>query len=143
MNTSIQDALNLSWKLALTANGQTSRQLLNSYATEWQQVGDALLRATDLTTHLALTRNPILSALRDALTPMLFSSLPVAAHRLAESLAEMNVAYPGSPITVDQRDRKQSPRAGDRAPDGPVRSGHSAQAESLRVCRSTLRPSRR
>ena len=131
MNTGIQDALNLGWKLALTVKGQASSRLLESYETEREQVGEALLRTTDLTTRLALTRNPLLLALRDALTPILFSSLPPAAHRLAESLAELNIAYPHSPITVDQRDHKGALRAGDRAPNALVRTGEGAQPQPL------------
>jgi 2-polyprenyl-6-methoxyphenol hydroxylase-like FAD-dependent oxidoreductase len=121
MNTGIQDAFNLAWKLALTVQGSATASLLDSYEAERVQVGEALLRATDLTTHLALTRNPVLAALRDMLTPVLFASLPLAARRLAQSLGEMNVAYPDSPISVDVREHKPAPRAGDRAPDGIVR----------------------
>jgi 2-polyprenyl-6-methoxyphenol hydroxylase-like FAD-dependent oxidoreductase len=121
MNTGIQDAFNLAWKLALTVQGDATAALLDSYETERVQVGEALLRATDLTTHLALTRNPVLAALRDLLTPVLFASLPMAARRLAQSLGEMNVAYPDSAISVDVREHKPTPRAGDRAPDGVLR----------------------
>ena len=131
MNTGIQDALNLGWKLALAVKGHASARLLESFALERQRVGEDLLRATDLTTHLALTRNPLLLALRDTLTPALFASLPVAAHRLAESLAEMNVAYPYSPITVDERQHKRALRAGDRAPDALVQTGARAEPQSL------------
>ncbi len=131
MNTGIQDALNLGWKLALMVKGQASARLLESYETEREQVGEALLRATDLTTHIALTRNPFLSALRDALAPILFSSLPVAAHRLTESLAELNIAYSHSPITVDQRDNKGTLRAGDRAPNALVRASEGAEPQPL------------
>ncbi|HEY2594986.1 MAG TPA: hypothetical protein VGK33_13910, partial [Chloroflexota bacterium] len=49
---------------------------------------------------MALARNPILVALRDALTYAVFAALPVSARKLAQSLGEMNVAYPKSPITV-------------------------------------------
>jgi 2-polyprenyl-6-methoxyphenol hydroxylase-like FAD-dependent oxidoreductase len=128
MNTGIQDAFNLAWKLALTVNGRGSATLLGSYETEREQVGEALLRATDLTTRLALTRNPILAALRDALTPVVFASLPMAARRLAQSLGEMNVAYAGSPLSVDVRDRKPAPHAGDRAPDGIVRTSEGSSS---------------
>jgi 2-polyprenyl-6-methoxyphenol hydroxylase-like FAD-dependent oxidoreductase len=128
MNTGIQDAFNLAWKLALTVNGRASASLLDSYATEREQVGEALLRATDLTTHLALTRNPVLAALRDALTPVVFASLPIAARRLAQSLGETNVAYPESPLSVDVRDHKRAPHAGDRAPDGIVQTSEGSSS---------------
>jgi 2-polyprenyl-6-methoxyphenol hydroxylase-like FAD-dependent oxidoreductase/quercetin dioxygenase-like cupin family protein len=126
MNTGIQDAFNLGWKLALTVSGHARAGLLDSYETEREQVGEALLRATDLTTHLALLRNPVLLAIRDALTPVLFASLPLASRRLAQSLGETNVAYSESPIGVDVREHKPSPRAGERAPDGTVHTADGA-----------------
>ncbi|HEX4205187.1 MAG TPA: FAD-dependent monooxygenase [Ktedonobacteraceae bacterium] len=131
MNTGIQDALNLSWKLALMVNGQASARLQESYETERKQVGETLLRGTYLTTSLALTRNPLLVALRDTLTPILFSSLSPAEHRLAESMAELTIAYPQSPITVDSRDKKGALRAGDRAPNALVRTCERAEPQSL------------
>src|SRR6266487_1564606 len=106
MNTGMQDALNLGWKLALTVKGQASARLLESYEAEREQVGEALLRGTELAMQVALTRNPLLLALRNALAPIFFSSLPASAHRLAEALSEISIAYPHSPITVDQRDKK-------------------------------------
>jgi 2-polyprenyl-6-methoxyphenol hydroxylase-like FAD-dependent oxidoreductase len=121
MNTGIQDALNLSWKLALTVKGQASPRLLESYEVEREQVGEALLRGTERATRMALSRNPLLLALRNALAPIFFSSLPGAAHRMAEALSEISIAYPHSPIVVDQRDKKGTLHAGDRAPNALVR----------------------
>jgi 2-polyprenyl-6-methoxyphenol hydroxylase-like FAD-dependent oxidoreductase len=131
MNTGMQDALNLGWKLALMVKGQASARLLESYETEREQVGEDLLRGTELAMRVALTRNPWLMALRDALAPILFSSLPIAAQRLVEALAEVSIAYPHSPITVDQRNHKGTLRAGDRAPNAPVRTREGAELQSL------------
>ncbi len=131
MNTGMQDALNLSWKLALTVKGQASPRLLESYNLEREQVGEALLRATDRTTNLALIRNPWLVALRDALAPIIFSSLPAAPYRLAQALAEINIAYPDSPLTVDQRAKKGALHAGDRAPNAQVRTSEGAEPQPL------------
>jgi 2-polyprenyl-6-methoxyphenol hydroxylase-like FAD-dependent oxidoreductase len=136
MNTGIQDAFNLGWKLALTVQGRATTTLLESYESERVQVGEALLRATELTTQLALTRNPVLAALRDILTPVLFASLPIAARRLAQSLGEMNVAYPDSPISVDVRDHKRMPRAGDRAPDGIVQTDDGSSSSLFSIFNS-------
>jgi 2-polyprenyl-6-methoxyphenol hydroxylase-like FAD-dependent oxidoreductase len=131
MNTGMQDALNLSWKLALVMHGQASARLLESYEVEREQVGEALLRGTELATRLALTRNPLLLALRQALAPVFFSSLPVAAHRLAEALSEISIAYPHSPIVRDLREKKGALQAGDRAPDGMVLARGNAEPEHL------------
>ncbi|GLV61086.1 oxygenase [Dictyobacter sp. S3.2.2.5] len=130
MNTGIQDALNLSWKLALMVQGQASERLLESYGTEREHVGAALLRGTSLSTRLALMHNSLGVALRDALAPIL-TSLPPAARRLAESMAEINITYRESPITADNRDKKGALRAGDRAPNALVRMCEGAEPRSL------------
>ena len=44
MNTGIQDAWNLGWKLALVTTGSATPELLDSYETERWPVGRALLR---------------------------------------------------------------------------------------------------
>src|SRR5437588_10437972 len=80
---------------------------------------------------VALTRNPLLLALRNALAPIFFSSLPASAHRLAEALSEISIAYPHSPITVDQRDKKGALPAGDRAPNTLVRTCEGAEPRPL------------
>ncbi len=131
MNTGMQDALNLGWKLALTVKGQASPRLLSSYEAEREQVGEALLRGTERATRLALTRNPLLLALRNALAPIFFSSLPGAAHRLAEALSEISIAYPHSPIVVDQRPKKGTLHAGDRAPNALVRASEGSEPQPL------------
>jgi len=140
MNTGMQDALNLGWKLALMVKGQASARLLESYEAEREQVGEALLRGTELAMRVALTRNPLLLALRNVLAPIFFSSLPASAHRLAEALSEISIAYPHSPITVDQRDKKGTLRAGDRAPNVLVRTREGAEPQPLFEIFTSQRP---
>lgn len=131
MNTGMQDAFNLGWKLALAAKGRASQHLLASYEAERQQVGEALLRGTGRATRLVLTRNPLLVALRNRLAPLYFSSSPSALHRLAESLSEIDVAYHQSPIARDQRATKGALQAGDRAPDGMVLAHEGFEPQHL------------
>ncbi len=127
MNTGIQDALNLAWKLALMVKDQASPLLLESYEVEREQVGEALLRGTGRATRMVLTHNPLLVALRNALAPLYFSSLPGTLHRLAEALSEISIAYPHSPIVRDERDKKGTLQAGDRAPNGLVRTREGSE----------------
>ncbi len=121
----------LGWKLALMVRGQASARLLESYSAEREQVGEDLLRGTQLAMRVALTRNPLLLALRNALAPIFFSSLPASAHRLAETLSDISIAYPHSPITVDQRNTKGALHAGDRAANALVRTREGAEPQSL------------
>ena len=47
MNTGLQDAYNLAWKLALVVSGRSTESLLESYAEERMPVAEKLLRTTD------------------------------------------------------------------------------------------------
>jgi hypothetical protein len=99
---------------------------VNQHKAERQQVGEALLRGTGRATRLVLTRNPLLVALRNALAPLFFPSLPGALHRLAEAITEISIAYHHSPIVRDGRDKKGALQAGDRAPNGLVQTSEKA-----------------
>ncbi|HZR43599.1 MAG TPA: FAD-dependent monooxygenase [Ktedonobacteraceae bacterium] len=131
MNTGIQDAFNLAWKLALVVKEQASPRLLESYEAEREEVGEALLRGTGRATRIVLTHNPLLVALRNALAPLFFSSLPGTLQRLAQALSEISIAYPHSPIVRDVRDKKGAMQAGDRAPDGQVRTSEGSEPFSI------------
>jgi len=47
MNTGIQDAINLSWKLAAVIQGERSREYLDSYDTERRPIGEYLFKSID------------------------------------------------------------------------------------------------
>ena len=71
MNTGIQDAWNLGWKLALLAHGHSAPQLLDTYETERQPVGSSVLRFTDRAFTIATSANPVVSLARSRLAPRL------------------------------------------------------------------------
>ena len=139
MNTGMQDAFNLSWKLALVAKGQAPQSLLESYDVEREEVGKELLRGTGLATRMVLTRNPFLVTLRNHLAPIFLSSVPVVLKRLVSSLSEIGVAYQHSSIILDQRENKGVLHAGDRAPDGSVQVPATAELRSLSEILQTTR----
>jgi len=60
MNTGMQDAFNLAWKLALVQKGQGRAEplLLQSYSVERSAVGDQVLRNAERFTTLATLRSP-------------------------------------------------------------------------------------
>ncbi|OLB79504.1 MAG: oxygenase [Actinobacteria bacterium 13_2_20CM_2_71_6] len=62
MNTGIQDAYNLAWKLAMVVRGQADARLLDSYAVERVPIGAALLGSTRTATTLVALRNSVLPA---------------------------------------------------------------------------------
>jgi hypothetical protein len=123
MNTGIQDAFNLAWKLALVVKGQARAQLLESYGQEREHVSKGLLAVTGLAASLATLHLPVLTGVRNFLTPRI-TALPLAQQSINNALAELNISYRHSSIVYDDHGKGARGRsrlyAGDRAPDGNV-----------------------
>ena len=118
MNTGIQDAFNLAWKLALVVRGRAPAQLLASYQLEREPVARGVLNLTDRMTRMATVRNPVAQSVRDFLLPMV-TRIDLVAEKMAEQLCELNVNYRQSPIVENHG--SGHPRAGERAPDAELR----------------------
>ncbi|MFF4014370.1 FAD-dependent monooxygenase [Streptomyces sp. NPDC001843] len=71
MNTGLQDAANLSWKLAQVIGGHAPESLLDTYQAERHPVGRAVLRSSGGIVRLAMAKRPWKLALRAALTAFL------------------------------------------------------------------------
>ncbi|HEY1601620.1 MAG TPA: FAD-dependent monooxygenase [Pirellulales bacterium] len=138
MNTGMQDAFNLAWKLALVHHGNASDVLLDSYASERGKVGDQVLRNAGIMTKAATLRNPLAQGFRDGLY-RLFGSLQVVQHAISGTLTELSINYRHSPISGEHQ---RSPlahfwggrggvAAGDRAPDAPLVNATSGQTLQL------------
>lgn len=129
MNTGIQDAFNLAWKLALVSAGRAPETLLDSYDAEREPVGKALVQGTERFTRVALLDHTIPVALRDHIAPFVFS-LPMTQYRLAGAISEVDISYRHSPIVHEEKEgmlnrflHQAKPSAGDRAPDGSILTG--------------------
>jgi len=118
MNTGIQDAFNLAWKLALVLRERAPVQLLASYNIEREPIARGVLNLTDRITRMATIRNPILQTARNILLPI-FSGIDFLEEKIADRLAELSVNYRSSPIV--EHHGPGSLRAGDRAPDAELR----------------------
>ncbi|WP_051967319.1 alpha/beta fold hydrolase [Kitasatospora mediocidica] len=66
LNTGIQDAQNIAWKLASVIRGEARTRLLEDYTLERAAVADAVVRDTDLQTRAAMWNRTGQIALRDA-----------------------------------------------------------------------------
>ncbi len=140
MNTGIQDAANLAWKLALVHAGRADEKLLDSYDAERRPVGRRLLQATGLMSQAVLLRHPVAGKLRD-LTAAVMTSLDVVQNKLRDEVSEIGVNYRSSPIVSEHRPDDwraalaswfdSGPRAGDRAPDAA--GLRSAEGKDLRL----------
>jgi 2-polyprenyl-6-methoxyphenol hydroxylase-like FAD-dependent oxidoreductase len=92
MNTGIQDAANLAWKLAYVLRGKANGSLLDSYERERRPIAREVVSTTDRLTRLATLRSPVARRLRNALISMVgrIGQLP---EKLARNLAGLDVAY--------------------------------------------------
>lgn len=128
MNTGLQDALNLDWKLAAAVHGWAGVDLLESYHTERRPVGASVRRLTSTLLRFALARSLPLKLLRLALAEAI-GRVPSVNAALARRVSGLGTAYgPGS-------DRP----AGLRAPDVGLAGGAPSRLyEALRGGRFVL-----
>ncbi|MFI9805822.1 FAD-dependent monooxygenase [Streptomyces sp. NPDC052301] len=93
MNTGLQDAANLSWKLAAVAAGHAGPGLLDSYQAERHPVGRAVLRSSGGIVRLAMAKRPWTLAARAVLTRFLDAVGP-ARRAVAAQVTGIGYRYP-------------------------------------------------
>ncbi|MFB6982945.1 FAD-dependent oxidoreductase [Streptomyces scopuliridis] len=119
MNTGLQDAANLSWKLSAVLDGRAGDALLDTYEKERHPVGAMVLRTSGVIIRFALTRSAPLRALRSVGSQLLVRARPFADSAM-RMVTGIGIAYP-SP-------RGAHPLAGRRAPDLALSSGRLYEA---------------
>ena len=124
MNTGIQDAWNLGWKLALVSRGIAEEALLDTYDTERRPVGGLVVRSTDRAFSAATSTNPLLRLLRTELVPRVLP-LGLRFDRAVaygfRTVSQLNIGYRHSPAVQEGRPTlRRGPRAGDRLPDARI-----------------------
>ncbi|WP_202867976.1 FAD-dependent monooxygenase [Kribbella sindirgiensis] len=128
MNTGLQDAINLGWKLARAAYATDPQTLLDSYELERRPVARVTTAWTNLVFWAESGLDPVASLIRTVLLPvgaplvlptvLRRRQLPAAGFRI---LAQLRVAYPSSRLSIDDGRPESLPiRVGDRLPDLPV-----------------------
>ncbi len=108
MNTGLQDAANLGWKLAAAVRGRGDDRLLDSYQGERHPVGRMVLRMSGGLLRAALLRSGTARAVRDAVLPALFG-VPAIGRQVRLRISGIGVRY--------ARPRGAHPLVGTRAPD--------------------------
>ncbi|WP_308286164.1 FAD-dependent oxidoreductase [Actinomycetospora soli] len=114
MNTGIQDAANLAWKLALVARGAAAPRLLDTYHDERHPVGAEVVRTTTRLTDVG-TASGAFGAVRDAAL-FLVGHVGRVRDAAATRLAEVSIGYRRSSLS-QQAGRPGPVRPGDHAPD--------------------------
>jgi FAD binding domain len=127
MNTGLQDAANLGWKLAAALHGWAPPGLVDTYQQERHPVGRIVLRLSGGLLRAATTPPALLPAVRALAATSL--RMPPLAHRAAGLISGIAISYP--------RPAGAHPLAGRRAPDVRLREGGRLY-EALRAGRFVL-----
>jgi 2-polyprenyl-6-methoxyphenol hydroxylase-like FAD-dependent oxidoreductase len=98
MNTGMQDAINLAWKLAMVVHNQASEVLLDSYSPERTAVGKMVLRNATRLTEMATLQNPVAQAARNLAMRFLFGFHAVR-DKIVTTMSEIEIAYADSPLS--------------------------------------------
>lgn len=107
LNTSVQDAYNLGWKLAAVLTGGPAR-LLDSYEEERRPVAQAML----------------------GLSTRLLDAMKRSDMRRGRDVHQLDIGYPESSLALENPGRTGGLLAGERAPDAPIRG---AAGQALRL----------
>jgi len=132
MNTGLQDAYNLAWKLALVTQGRADAALLDSYEDERVPVARRLLDTTDRAFRLVVSDGWLAGVLRTKLLARIaaFAMSRESIQRFAfRVISQTGIRYRASALSISPEGwPDDAPRAGDRFPwlrlklraDGPV-----------------------
>ncbi|KTE39331.1 MULTISPECIES: FAD-dependent monooxygenase [unclassified Sphingopyxis] len=140
MNTGLQDAANLAWKLAAVLRG-ANPALLESYDGERRPVGDAVVKKTGRLFAAAAGQAGFKAKMRDRMLPVVLPFIskkkPFQTNAF-KGASQRGIAYPpgGSLVPADGAGGK-GPKPGERAPDAPW-PGDGTLYEALAGYRFTL-----
>ncbi len=132
LNTGIQDAYNLAWKLAMVVHGHADATLLDTYDAERVPIGQALLASTGEVMDTAMVDAPTKNAENAADSDRGFM------RQLIRHMSGLNIAYPHSPLTVPDDQAGKGPRPGLRLTQI---SAADAQSPGWTALRALLRTS--
>ncbi|MEF3365428.1 FAD-dependent monooxygenase [Methylocystis sp. 9N] len=100
MNTGIQDAVNLGWKLAHALRGiGDPNLLLDSYEPERRAIARDVVKAAGQKVHLAFSSGAATRILKD-LAVTIFGNLPLVQKRLQIELSETEIVYRHGPLVA-------------------------------------------
>jgi len=134
MNTGLQDAFNLGWKLALVIGRGARETLLDSYEAERLPVARRLLETTDRAFRLVVSDHPLAGMIRTrviARVAALAMRRPAVQAFAFRTVSQIGIAYRDSPLSMETQATSEGPRAGDRFPWARLRLGADAAATDV------------
>ena len=100
MNTGLQDAANLAWKLAAAVQGRAPGGLLDTYESERHPVGRLVLRSSGAIIRMAMIRSRAGRSARNLIGGAALR-LPPVARKAAGTISGIGIDYPGAPRAQD------------------------------------------
>lgn len=122
MNTGLQDAYNLAWKLAGVVNHEYDKRILDSYSSERMPVATELLRTTDRLFSIVVSDNFLIKRVRKWLVPLLLQRVAGSKNfkqDLFKRISQIGINYRKSKLSLHYS-ASVAIQAGDRLPYLPV-----------------------
>ncbi|ADI09986.1 oxygenase [Streptomyces bingchenggensis BCW-1] len=123
MNTGVQDAVNLAWKLAAVIRGEAGPRLLESYGAERVPVGERLLHSTRFATALVQLKSRTAASLLRTAFGVVRALPPLKARiqrRIMGGMTALDLVYRSGPAvlgeTAGTRVATVGPRRAERSP---------------------------
>ncbi|MER7466212.1 FAD-dependent oxidoreductase [Streptomyces sp. NPDC097981] len=134
MNTGVQEAYNLAWKLAQVEQGWAGRELLDTYGQERVPVGKALLGSTRTATFLVQFKNVMAGLMLPVVFGVVRNVPPLRRaiqRKVLGGMSGLRLAYPDSPLTTP--DPGIGTPAGSRASAAAARFPGDPGADALQA----------
>ena len=124
MNTGLQDAANLAWKLAAVLRHKASPDLLDTYDAERQPVGQQVVATSDKMFSAAAGKTGWEATMRDWIAKpaaAAISNMKSVQHKAFRTLSELDIAYPhGLGEDTAPSLGSAGPQVGQRAPNAGI-----------------------
>jgi hypothetical protein len=119
MNTGIQDAYNLAWKMALVLKGAAAERILDTYNEERLPNAKRLLQTTDRMFNLAAGTDWFVNLIRTTVFPPMarfILSIDAVKKRFFPLISQIGITYRESSLSAHDDDGDFDVKAGDRMP---------------------------
>jgi 2-polyprenyl-6-methoxyphenol hydroxylase-like FAD-dependent oxidoreductase len=140
MNTGLQDAYNLAWKLALVSQGRAKAILLDTYHEERAPIAHNLVQTTDRAFNVVTSKDPLMKTVRMHVLPALMqTAVPLAQKQRFireagfKTISQIGIHYRQSDLSQEDPQLhfpKHAPKPGDRVPYLPA-TEHSVGTQDL------------
>ena len=135
MNTGLQDAYNLAWKLALVVQGRAGPELLATYEEERIPIARRLLNTTDRAFRLVVSDNWLAGFLRTQILARI-AAFALGQNRIQKAafrvVSQIGIHYRSSALSESaENPPRDAPRAGDRFPWLRLKFSENGPVEDL------------